>query len=182
MHKKIQIYIQLVAFSFANADVRNSGLWIPETEIVWHFKDTVSNDSPYGLGIDTEVRVQSFNDHTLRLKFENCRLYHKMNGTLDLPVSPIVSKYVLPHLEETVLVQLKRGHVKTFYVGAMEPNAVTNIKRAFLSMISAPWNSRTLAILKILRKEAIIARLPLPHKTRKETSLLQINPGTASTG
>ena len=179
---KILIYIQLVAFSFANADVRNSGLWIPETEIVWHFKDTVSNDSPYGLGIDTEVRVQSFNDHTLRLKFENCRLYHKMNGTLDLPVSPIVSKYVLPHLEETVLVQLKRGHVKTFYVGAMEPNAVTNIKRAFLSMISAPWNSRTLAILKILRKEAILARLSLPHKTRKETSLLQTNPETTSSG
>ena len=179
---KILIYIHLVAFSFANADVRNSGLWIPETEIVWHFKDTVSNNSPYGLGIDTEVRVQSFDDHTLRLKFENCRLYHKMNGTLDLPVSPIVSKYVVGHLEETVLVQLKQGHVKTFYVGAMEPNAVTNIKRAFLSKISGPWVRTTLTILKILKKEAILARLPLPHKTRKETSLLQTNPETTSSG
>ena len=116
------------------------------------------------------------------MKFEGSHLYHTINDTSDFPVGPAVSKLLLGYLEETMLVQLKRGHVKTFYVGAMEPNAVTNIKRAFLSKISGPWVRTTLTILKILKKEAILARLPLPHKTRKETSLLQINPETTSSG
>ena len=162
--------------------MQNSGLWIPGTEIVWHIKDTFSNDSPYGLGIDTEVRVQAFADHTLRLKFENCRIFHKMNGTLDSPVSPIVSNYILGYLEETVLVQLKRGHVKSFYVGAKEPKAVTNIKRAFLSVISGTGITPTVTIVEVLKKEAISDRLPLPHKTRKKTSLLRTNPETTSSG
>ena len=171
--------------------MQNSGLWIPGTEIVWHIKDTFSNDSPYGLGIDTEVRVQAFADHTLRLKFENCRIFHKMNGTLDSPVSPIVSNYILGYLEETVLVQMKRKHVKSFFVGREEPNAVTNIKRSFLSQITfdIPESSHTALktnhtgiIIELLRSEAITARLPLPSKIRKEGSLLPIKTDTRPSG
>ena len=171
--------------------MKNHDKWIPETETVLRFESTFPKDSQDGLGIKTEVRVQAFADHTLRLKFENCHLYHKLNGTLDLPVGPNVSRYILGFLEETVLVQLKRGHIKTFYVGAMEPHEVTNIKRAFLSTISLglsgtkPATSKTsptATIMEVLRKEPILAILPLPHKTRKETSLLQTNPDTTSSG
>ena len=171
--------------------MQNYEKWIPETETVFHFESTFPNDSQDGLGIKTEVRVQAFADHTLRLKFENSHLYHKQNGTLDLPVGPIVLRYILGYLEETVLVQLKRGHIKTFYVGAMEPHAVTHMKRAFLSTISlglsgnepaTSKNSPTATIMEVLRKEPILAILPLPHKTRKETSLLQTNPDTTSSG
>ena len=162
--------------------------WIPETEKIFLFESKAPSDSPgvTPLGIQTEVRVQVFADHTFRMKFEGAQLYCKINSTLVVPVGrliqPLYSQGFDRYLEETVLVQLKRGHVKTFYVGAMEPNAVTNIKRAFLSKISGPWVRTTLTVLRILKKEAILTRLPLPHKTRKETSLLQTDPEATSSG
>ena len=110
---------------------------------------------------------------------------------MDFPVAPEVSKLLLGYLEETVLVQLKRGHVKSFFVGREEPNAVTNIKRSFLSQIAfnIPTSLTTVAktpntgmIIELLRSEAINARLPLPSKTRKETSLSPISHDTTSSG
>ena len=142
--------------------------WIPETEKVFQFESKIPNDSPDGIGFKTEVRVQAFADHTLRMKFEG-----------------------FGYLGETVLVQLKRGHVKGFFVGREEPNAVTNIKRSFLSQIAfdVPASSHTVAkrpntgmIIELLRSEAIDARLPLPSKTRQETSLSPIGHGTTSSG
>ena len=95
------------------------------------------------------------------------------------------------YLGETVLVQLKRGHVKGFFVGREEPNVVTNIKRSFLSQIALgiPKTSHTVLktpytgmMIELLRSEAIVARLPLPSKTRKETSLLPISHNITSSG
>ena len=142
--------------------------WIPETEKVFRFESKIPNDSPDGIDFKTEVRVQAFADHTLRMKFKG-----------------------LGYLGETVLVQLKRGHVKGFYVGREEPNEVTNIKRSFLSQIAVDISasSHTVAtttntgmIIQLLRSEAIDARLPLPSKTRKETSLSPISHDTTSSG
>ena len=125
------------------------------------------------------------------MKFQNSHLYHKINSTLDFPVGRSVSMYFLGYLEEPVLVQLKRGHVKGFFVGREEPNDVTNIKRFFLSQITfdIPGSSHNLAkttntgmIIELLRSEAIDARLPLPSKTRQETSLSPIGHGTTSSG
>ena len=153
-------------------------------EKIFHFESKIRNDSSDGLGISTQVRVQSFADHTLRMKFEGSQLYHTINDTLDFPVGPVVSKLLLGYLEDTVLVQLKRGHVKSFFVGLKEPNAVTNIKRSFLSQIAFDVTEsshivrktpHTGTIVELLRNDAISARLPLPSKTRKETSLLLIN-------
>ena len=109
---------------------------------------------------------------------------------MDLPVGPAVSKLLLGYLEETVLVQLKRGHVKSFFVGREEPNTVTNIKRYFISQIrdksgfdhlKLRWNGNGMKI-EFLRKEAIVARLPLPSKTREETSLVPATLETTSSG
>ena len=126
---------QFVAFSLTHGNVYN---WIPETEKVFHFESRIRNASSDGLGISTQVRVQAFADHTLRIKFEGSQLYLKENGTLDPPIGPVVSKILLGYLEETVLVQLKRGNVKSFFVGMDEPNGVTNIKRSFLSHMGIP--------------------------------------------
>ena len=181
-------YVQIIAFSVTHGNVYN---WIPETEKVFLFESKTPNDSPDGLGIKTQVRVQAFADHTLRIKFEGSRIYHKINDTLDFPVGPVVSKLLLGFLEETVLVQLKREHVKRFFVGREEPNAVTNIKRSFLSQISfdTPEFSHTALkthhtgmMIELLRSEAIKARLPLPSKIRKETSLLPMNNDTRPSG
>ena len=183
-------YIQIIAFSITHGNVYN---WIPETEDVFHFESKIPDDSPDGLGIKTQVRVQTFADHTLRMKFEGSRLYHRINDTSDFPVGPVVSKLLLGYLEETMLVQLKRGHVKSFFVGREEPKAVTNIKRSFLSHIASdiPESSNTVMktpptgrgiILELLRSEAITARLPLPPRTRKETSLFPIRHDNTSSG
>ena len=181
---------QFVAFSLTHGNVYN---WIPETEKVFHFESRIRNASSDGLGIRTPVRVQAFADHTLRIKFEGSHLYHTINDTLDFPVGPVVSKLLLGYLEETMLVQLKRGHVKSFFVGREEPNAVTNIKRSFLSHIASdtPESSNTAMktpptgrgiILELLRSEAITARLPLPPRTRKETSLFPMRHDNTSSG
>ena len=165
--------------------------WIPETEKVFRFESKIPNDSHDGLEIKTQVRVQTFADHTLRMKFEGSRLYHRINGTLDFPVGPVVSKLLLGYLEETLLVQLKRKHVKSFFVGREEPNEATNIKRSFLSQIAfdIPESSHTALktnhtgiIIELLRSKAITARLPLPSKIRKEGSLLPISNVTRSSG
>ena len=179
---------QFVAFGLTHGKLYN---WIPETEKVFHFESKIPNDSPDGLGIRTQVRVQTFADHTLRMKFDGSSLYHRINGTLDYPVGPVVSKLLLGFLEETVLVQLKREHVKRFFVGREEPNDVTNIKRSFLSQIAfdTPESSHTALkthqtgmIIELLRSEAITARLPLPPRTRQETSLFPIRHDNTSSG
>ena len=181
-------YVQFIAFSLTHGNAYN---WIPETEKVFQFESKIPNDSPDGLGVKTQVRVQAFADHTLRMKFESSHLFHRINGTLASPVGPVVLKSLLGYLEETVLVQLKRGHVKSFFVGREEPNDVTNIKRSFLSQIAVDISasSHTVAtttntgmIIQLLRSEAIDARLPLPSKTRKETSLSPISYDTTSSG
>ena len=181
---------RFVAFSLTHGNVYN---WIPETEKVFHFESRIRNTSSDGLGIRTQVRVQAFADHTLRIKFEGFHLYHTINDTLDFPVGPVVSKLLVGYLEEPVLVQLKRGHVKSFFVGREEPNAVTNIKRSFLSHIASdiPESSNMVMktpptgrgiILQLLRSEAITARLPLPSRVRKETSLFPISHDNTSSG
>ena len=165
--------------------------WIPETEKVFRFESKIPNDFLDGLRIKTQARVQAFADHTLRLKFQDSHLYHRINGTLDFPVAPDVSKLLLGYLEETVLVQLKRGHVKSFFVGREEPNAVTNIKRSFLSQIAfdMPKSSSTSlktphtgTIIELLKSEAISVRLPLPSKIRKESFLMPTSHITTPSG
>ena len=181
-------YVQFIACSLARGNVYN---WVPETEKVFQFESKFPNDFLDGLRIKTQARVQAFADHTLRMKFLDSHLYHRINGTLDFPVAPDVSKLLLGYLEETVLVQLKREHVKSFFVGREEPNAVTNIKRSFLSRIAfdTPESSHTALkthhtgmIIELLGSEPITARLPLPSKIRKETSLLPINNDTRLSG
>ena len=171
-------YVQFIACSLARGNVYN---WVPETEKVFQFESKFPNDFLDGLRIKTQARVQAFADHTLRMKFQDSHLYHRINGTLDFPVAPDVSKLLLGYLEETVLVQLKRGHVKTFFVGRKEPNAVTDIKRTFLSQIAfdmpehSPTSLKTPhtgTIIELLRSEAFSVRLPLPSKTRKESFLM----------
>ena len=171
-------YVQFIACSLARGNVYN---WVPETEKVFQFESKFPNDFLDGLRIKTQARVQAFADHTLRMKFLDSHLYHRINGTLDFPVAPDVSKLLLGYLEETVLVQLKRGHVKTFFVGRKEPNAVTDIKRTFLSQIAfdmpehSPTSLKTPhtgTIIELLRSEAVSVRLPLPSKTRKESFLM----------
>ena len=184
----VLFHVQFTAFSLTHGNVYN---WIPETEKVFQFESEIPSDSPDRLAVNTQVRVQAFADHTLRMKFENSHLFHKMNGTLQLPVGPVVLKSLLGYLEETVLVQLKRGHVKGFFVSREEPNDVTNIKRFFLSQITfdVPGSSHNVAkapntgmIIELLSSEAIDARLPLPSKIREETSLSPIRHDTTSSG
>ena len=144
----------------------NYGQWIPGTESIFRYASIFPHGSPGGVGIEADVYVQAFDDHTLRIKFEGSEIGHKVNGTLNLPVGHFILKDFKKYLEETFLVQLKHGNVKSFFVSRKEPNAVTNIKKSFLSQISAYPSETTHTafrstpnhrMIEFLRKESITA-------------------------
>ena len=91
-----------------------------------------------------------------------------------------------------MVVQLKNGNVKSFFVSRKEPNAVTNIKKVFLSQISHDSSETAHTAFKpnpnhwsieFLRNESITAKLPLTRsKNRKENSLLPTSSETTSPG
>ena len=142
-----------VAFVHANSTIRYG--WTPGTESVFRFESQVLTGIPdirnsqfSGLKLHAKVRVQAFPDYTLRVKLEQPR-FITLNGEISLTeVGRIIgnggsksgAKEILPeefrrHLEEPMLVHLKRGLVENFYVSKEEPVAVTNIKRSLLAQL-----------------------------------------------
>jgi hypothetical protein len=151
--KIIATLLLAVAFVHANSTVRYG--WTPGTESVFRFESQVLTGIPdirnsqfSGLKLHAKVRVQAFPDYTLRVKLEQPR-FITLNGEISLTeVGRIIgnggsksgAKEILPqefrrHLEEPVLVHLKRGLVENFYVSKEEPVAVTNIKRSLLAQL-----------------------------------------------
>ena len=130
--------------------------WEPNKEFVYRYESQVLTgipdirDSQYaGLRLSSEVRVQTFSDYSLRIKFEKTR-FLTVNGDVSLSErgrlnkdsqneqgiqeSEIPSNLKI-HLEKPFMVHMKRGVVENFFVEASEPTSITNIKRSFLSQI-----------------------------------------------
>lgn len=148
--KIIATLLLAVAFVHANSTIRYG--WTPGTESVFRFESQVLTGIPdirnsqfSGMKLHAKVRVQAFPDYTLRIKLEQPK-FITLNGEISLTeVGRIIgnggsksgAKEILPeefrrHLEEPMLVHLKRGLVENFYVSKEEPVAVTNIKRSLL--------------------------------------------------
>ena len=101
-----------------------------------------------GFKLMANVRVQSFNDYSLRIQLEDSELV-SLNGKIDITEDNRIigdggqssgSQNSLPqefkqHLENPVLVHLKRGLVESFVVAQDEPIAVTNLKRSLISQL-----------------------------------------------
>ena len=130
--------------------------WTPNRELVYRYESQVLTGIPEirdsqfaGLRLSSEVRVQSFSDYSLRIKFENSS-FLTVNGELNLSErgrlakgsetehnvqSAEIPSHLKVQLEKPFLVNLKRGVVESFFVEASEPQSITNIKRSFLAQI-----------------------------------------------
>jgi hypothetical protein len=129
--------------------------WSPLTESVFRFESQVLKGIPEirntqyaGLKITAQVRVQAFQDYTLRVKMEHPR-FVTLNGDISLTEANRIIANGGPHsgakdvslgsfqryLEEPIVVHLKRGLIENFFVSRDEPVSVTNIKRSLLSQL-----------------------------------------------
>jgi len=145
----------LLAVACVHANSIHRYGWAPGTESIYRFESQVLTGIPEirnsqyaGLKLMAQVRVQSFPDYTLRVKIEQPQLV-TLNGEISLTEArriiatggPLANaKQALPqgfktHLEEPVLVHLKRGLIENFFVSRDEPLAVTNIKRSLLAQL-----------------------------------------------
>ncbi len=130
--------------------------WTPNKEFVYRYESQVLTGIPdiresqyAGIRLSSEVRVQTFSDYSLRIKFEKTR-FLTVNGEVNLSergrlnkgseteqgvqVSEVPS-HLKSYLEKPFLVHMKRGVVENFFVEESEPSTITNIKRSFLSQI-----------------------------------------------
>jgi len=148
-------YAFLLAVACVHANSIHRYGWAPGTESVFRFESQVLTGIPdirnsqyAGLKLMAQVRVQSFPDYTLRVKIEQPRLV-TLNGEVSLTEARRIiatggpnanPKEALPqgfktHLEEPVMVHLKRGLIENFFVSRDEPLSVTNIKRSVLAQL-----------------------------------------------
>ena len=151
--KTLLFYFIVVAFTNANS-IKRYG-WAPGMEKVFRFESQVLTGIPdidnsqfAGVKVMAKVRVQSFQDYTLRIQIEDSKLI-TLNGKIDLTDANRIignggsrsgSQSSFPqefktHLESPILVHLKRGLVESFYVAQDEPVAVTNLKRSLLAQL-----------------------------------------------
>ena len=130
--------------------------WTPNKEFVYRYESQVLTGIPdiresqyAGIRLSSEVRVQTFSDYSLRIKFEKTR-FLTVNGEVNLSQRGRLNKgseteqgvqesevpsHLKSYLEKPFLVHLKRGVVENFFVEESEPSTITNIKRSFLSQI-----------------------------------------------
>ena len=134
----------------------------PSTSIIRH-----------ALKLTAEVKVQSFTDHTLRLKLDRIRFYFNdnqmsMKNAHQILEDEISNREGMSHnaqtfetyLETPILVHLKRGVVRKVIVSQNEPTEVTEIKKQLVSDLT---NSGSQARIQLLMKKAIIEPLETPR-------------------
>ena len=135
----------------SNTDVK----WRPNEENIFEFssenlaENIVSShllSSPNhnaGLKLKAQVKVQSFNDHTLRVQMNHIRFYtssgsitleaaHEILGSGEFALFGSLShgiKEFKNYLEEPMMISMKRGLMKNMIVSKDEPTYVTAIKK-----------------------------------------------------
>ena len=180
-----QYYLFLVVACVHANSIHRYG-WSPRTESVFRFESQllkgipdIRNTQYAGLKITAQVRVQAFQDYTLRVKMENPR-FVTLNGQITLSEANRIIGNGGPHsghkdvslgsfqryLEEPIVVHLKRGLIENFFVSQDEPVSVTNIKRSLLAQLQ----------LDVTGSQRIAADIPqmgraqgLYHKTLEES-------------
>ena len=151
---------------------------IPETH------EVLSNPTPnFGIKLKAQVRVQSFNDHTLRAKLDQVRFYttagpithktaHEILGANELAYDSYNHEEgefneegeFMKYLEEPMMFSLKRGLLKNMIVSMDEPKCVTKIKKLLLGELQ---NVNSTFGLKFLKKQPILAVLRTTLKSKK---------------
>ena len=141
--------------------------WYPNVESLFRYESGVpegalknnllsSNGLGYSIKLQTDVKVQSFGDKTLRVKLDHPRFFsnedeislmdaYRMLTTkgrrlgVGAQVQSDASEFQM-HLQEPMLVHLKQGKVKSLVVSRNEPMSVTNLKKSICSSLERHGN------------------------------------------
>jgi len=146
---KIFLTLALIAgVALANLSTHHYG-WTPNREFTYRFETqnlvgipSIKNQYA-GVKLSSEVKIQTSDDYSLTIKFENPKfitvnqeLIKGPDGRPELPpVSEEIPSDLLHPLVTPFVVHLKRGVVEAVLVERDEPVVVTNIKKALLSQI-----------------------------------------------
>ena len=156
-------------FEFSSPDLS------PSTET---YQGTTSPSKRFGIKLKAQVRVQAFNDHTLRVQLDQVRYYTADGPTTLKTAHEILCADELSYdaynhkeeaefkkfVEEPMMFSLKRGLLKNMIVSADEPSCVTKIKKYLLGelqKVDATFG------LKLLRKQPIMSVLQIALKAKK---------------
>ena len=142
------------------------------------YKGTTSPSKRFGIKLKAQIRVQAFNDHTLRAQLDQVRFYTADGPTTFKTAHEILSADELAYdsykhkedaefkkfVEEPMMFSLKRGLLKDMIVSADEPSCVTKIKKFLLGELQ---NVDSTFGLKLLKKQPIISVLQIALKAKK---------------
>ena len=123
------------------------------------------------------VRVQSFPDHTMRIKMENIKFYEKEEETSLMNAHIVIRDQIkmnrqimhddqtfLKFLEQPVMVLLKGKAFKHLVVSRDEPDFVTILKKSLVEDLK-PYGSSI--SLKLLKTKGIETPIMIPHQVKK---------------
>merc|ERR1712126_113382 len=128
------------------------------------------------LHMKATVIIQSFPDHTLRMKMQNIKFYimdketslntaHKMielyNGQFKM--NNATDNDFLKFLEQPVMVLLKGSSFKQFVVSRFDPEYVIQLKKSLIEEIKLNGSSRHLQLLKT---RDVLSPIMLPSQPR----------------
>ena len=164
--------------------------WKPNEENVFEFRseDLAQNvghphllsnpNTNSGIKMKAQVKVQSFSDHTLRVQMNHIRFYtstgpttfeaaHEILGSDEFSLFGASSQGLTEfkkYLEEPMMISLKRGLMKNMIVSKDEPKCVIIVKKSLFAELQ---NVDSTFGLKHLKKQPILAVLPVPSRPKK---------------
>lgn len=164
--------------------------WSPNVEYIFEFSSpdlspstesyqgTANPSETFWTKLKAQVRVQAFNDHTLRAQLYQVRFYTANGPTTLKTAHEILSANELAYdayyheeeaefikfVEEPMMFSLKRGLLKNMIVSADEPSCVTMIKKSLFAELQ---NIGSTFGLKLIKKQPIMSVLQIALKAKK---------------
>ena len=116
--------------------------WQPRQEYQYRYESRIDfsipeirADQKSGLKLSAVLRVQAQPDFSLLIKMTQPR-FLTLNGLAHEEVEAPIPAAFMTHLETAFKVHLRRGVFEALFVDAVEPVAVTNIKKAVVATLN----------------------------------------------
>ena len=116
--------------------------WQPQTEYSYRYESRIDfsipeikADQKSGLKLVGVLRIQAQNDYSLLIKLSQPK-FLTFNGLAHEEVEESIPAPFKTHLETAFKVHLRRGVFEALFVDAVEPVAVTNIKKAVVATLN----------------------------------------------
>ena len=164
-------------------------MWSPNAETVLRYKsnDLTSSfqdaqqlngfNDPKTVHMVADVKVQAFNDDTLRVKLEHMRFYGR-NGEVSMMeahqiLDPMSSgsghsmhgaQVFKTFLQDPMLIFVKKGRAKNLLVSKNEPEGVTKIKKVLANDLMKNGQPE---YLQVVKKNAIIRPFRISTNAKK---------------